>query len=72
MKEIPDLIGISLTQGQSRLGEIGLSIGNLQITQAPGCDHTNNLRIIKQQLALDGRVDLVAVYDLTSVPRKEV
>lgn len=71
MRDCPDLVAFRLSEGHARLRKSGLVIGEIKITRAPDAAPADNLRIIKQQIGLDGRVNLVVVYELSSI-RKEV
>jgi len=68
----PDVVALELNEGISRLRKHGLVIGEIQVTQAPKTELKNNLRIVKQQISLNGRVDLVVVYEQSSLLGKEV
>lgn len=71
-KNVPDVISLELSKGKARLMEYGFVIGEIKVTQAPGAYSHDNLRIVKQRIRPDGRVDLIVVSEQSSFPGKEV
>lgn len=69
---VPDVISLELCKGKARLMECGFVIGEIKVTQAPGAHSRDNLRIVKQRIRPDGRVDLIVVSAQSSFPGKEV
>lgn len=72
MRDAPNIVALRLSEAQARLKKYGLVIGEIQITKAPHTNPRDSLRIVKQQIRPDGRVDLVVVYELSSLLGKEV
>lgn len=71
-QNVPDVVSLELSKGKARLMECGFVIGEIQITLAPGAQSHDNLRIVKQRIRPDGRVDLIVVSMQSSFPGKEV
>lgn len=71
-REVPDVIAFELSKGKARLAEAGFTVGEIQLTQAPGSRPHHNLRIVKQQIRPNGRVDLIVVSEQSFYPGKEV
>ena len=73
MKQMPNVVLYPIEEGKGTLQRAGYKIGDVALARPVHSNEPgNNLRIVRQHSRLDGRVDVVVVYEAPVVTGKEV